>query len=175
MFISKKHLSRRAVLRGLSASVALPLLDAMVPAHRRSRNGRRPHAALRLIYVPHGAIMEAWMPKTVGTNYEMPPILQPLAGLREHFNVITGLYSEGANAHSACPGFYSACAHAPRGNLIQLTRRPVGVCGSRVRARFPGDGADRTPGWAEPGGGDPPPGSPNCYCWWFCVVLVVLF
>ncbi len=40
--------------------------------------------------------------------------------MREHFNVVTGLYSEGANAHSACPGFFSACAHAPRGNLIEL-------------------------------------------------------
>jgi hypothetical protein len=121
MFISKKHLSRRAVLRGLSASVALPLLDAMVPAHTAlAQTAAAPTQRFSLIYVPHGVIMEAWMPKTVGTNYEMPAILQPLAGVREHFNVITGLYSEGANAHSACPGFYSACAHAPRGNLIQL-------------------------------------------------------
>ena len=118
MFISKKHLSRRTVLKGAGATLALPLLDAMTPAFAQSSTPR----TLRFgtIYVPHGVIMDVWMPKKTGTDFELPIILKPLAGLREHFNVVTGLYSEGANAHSACPGFFSASAHAPRGNIIEL-------------------------------------------------------
>ena len=121
MFISKKHLSRRTVLRGLGASVALPLLDAMVPARTAlAQTAAAPPLRFGTIYVPHGVIMEAWMPKEVGRGFELPMALRPLENLREHFNVISGLYSEGANVHSACPGFFSACAHAPRGNLIEL-------------------------------------------------------
>jgi hypothetical protein len=104
-------------LKGVGATVALPLLDAMTPAFAQA-----PSPTLRFgtIYIPHGVIMDVWMPKTTGSGFELPTILKPLAGLRENFNVVTGLYSEGANAHSACPGFFSACAHAPRGNLIEL-------------------------------------------------------
>ena len=121
MFISKKHLSRRTVLRGLGATVALPLLDAMVPARTAlAQTAAAPTLRFGTIYVPHGVIMDVWMPKKVGTDFELPVILKPLENLRAHFNVISGLYSEGANAHSACPGFFSASAHAPRGNLIQL-------------------------------------------------------
>jgi hypothetical protein len=121
MFIRKKHLSRRTVLRGLGASVALPLLDAMVPARTAlAQTAGAPTLRFGTIYVPHGVIMDVWMPKKVGTDFDLPVILKPLEGLREHFNVISGLYSEGANAHSACPGFFSASAHAPRGNTIEL-------------------------------------------------------
>jgi Protein of unknown function (DUF1552) len=121
MFISKKHLSRRTVLRGLGTSLALPLLDAMVPAHTAlAQTAAKRTLRFGTIYVPHGAIMDVWMPKKVGTDFEMPIILKPLEGLRSHVNIVSGLYSEGANSHSACPGFFSACAHAPRGNLIKL-------------------------------------------------------
>ncbi len=121
MLMTKKHLSRRTVLRGLGASVALPLLDAMVPAGTAlAQTAAKPTLRFGTIYVPHGVIMDAWMPKQVGRNFELPMALKPLEPLREHFNVISGLYSEGANAHSACPGFFSACAHAPRGNVIEL-------------------------------------------------------
>jgi len=112
MFISKKHVSRRTVLKGVGASVALPLLDAMTPALAQS--SVKPTLRFGTIYIPHGAIMDVWMPRTTGTGFELPVILKPLAQLREHVNVVSGLYSEGANAHSACPGFFSACAHAPR-------------------------------------------------------------
>ena len=121
MFISKKHLSRRSVLKGVGAAVALPLLDAMVPARTAlAQTAAAPTLRFGTIYIPHGAIMDVWMPKKVGTDFELPIILKPLESLRSHFNVVTGLYSEGANAHSACPGFFSACAHAPRGNLVEL-------------------------------------------------------
>jgi hypothetical protein len=121
MFITKKHLSRRTVLRGLSATVALPLLDAMVPARTAlAQTAAAPALRFGTIYVPHGVIMDAWMPKQVGADFEMPLILTPLESLRPHINIVSGLYSEGSNAHSPCPGFFTACAHAPRGNLIEL-------------------------------------------------------
>ena len=122
MFIGKKHLSRRTVLKGVGASVALPLLDAMIPAGTalaQTAAGQRVQR-FGIVYVPHGAIMDVWMPKRTGKDFDLPVILSPLADLRPHFNVVSGLYSEGANAHSACPGFFSASAHAPRGNLIKL-------------------------------------------------------
>jgi len=109
MFISKKHLSRRSVLKGVGAAVALPLLDAMVPARTAlAQTAAAPTLRFGTIYIPHGAIMDVWVPKKVGTDFELPIILKPLESLRSHFNVVTGLYSEGANAHSACPGFFSA-------------------------------------------------------------------
>jgi hypothetical protein len=121
MFISKKHLSRRTLLKGVGASVALPLLEAMVPAGTAlAQTAAQRTQRFGIVYVPHGAIMDVWMPKKVGKDFELPVILKPLADLRPHFNVISGLYSEGANAHSACPGFFSASAHAPRGNVIKL-------------------------------------------------------
>ena len=92
----------------------------MVPAHTALAQTRRRHAALRHdLHSPrrHHGRLDA---EEVGTGFELPVILKPLAGLRDHFNVVTGLYSEGANAHSACPGFFSACAHAPRGNSVEL-------------------------------------------------------
>jgi hypothetical protein len=133
MFSSKKHLSRRTLLKGVGASVALPLLDAMVPAHTAlAQTAARPTLRFGTIYVPHGVIMDVWMPKRVGTSFDLPVILKPLEGLREHCNVITGLYSEGANAHSACPGFFSASAHAPRGNLVELNTSVDQVIAQRI-------------------------------------------
>ena len=136
MFITKKHLSRRAVLRGVGATVALPFLDAMVPARTAlAQTAAAPTLRFGTVYVPHGVIMEQWMPKEVGTlGAKLPLILSPLENLREHFNVVTGLYSEGMNAHSACPGFFSACAHAPQGNLIELNTTVDQVIAQKIGA-----------------------------------------
>jgi len=121
MFISKKHLSRRTILRGLGASVALPLLDAMIPARTAlAQTAAAPTLRFGTVYVPHGVIMDAWMPTQVGKDFELPLSLQPLAALRQHVNVVSGLYSEGSNTHSCCPGFFSSAAEAARGKTILL-------------------------------------------------------
>jgi hypothetical protein len=121
MFISKKHLSRRTVLRGLGATVALPLLDAMVPARTAlAQTAATPTLRFGTVYNPHGVIMDAWMPTEVGTGFKMPLTLSPLEGLRDHINVVSGLYSEGSNTHSCCPGFFSSAAQAARGKTILL-------------------------------------------------------
>ena len=77
MVITKKSLSRRTMLRGLGASIALPLLDGMVPAFAAIRNtAARPVKRLGAIYVPNGMSMARWLPPTEGA-LEMSPVLSP--------------------------------------------------------------------------------------------------
>ena len=93
MYISRKHISRRTVLRGIGASIALPLLDAMNPASTAWAQTPAGQTPKRLAFVgfPHGAIMDRWSPAQAGTDYEMSPILEPLAPFREHMTIISGL------------------------------------------------------------------------------------
>jgi Protein of unknown function (DUF1552) len=105
MFISKKHLSRRTFLQGAGATLALPFLESMIPAmsaHAATNSGTR----LALVYVPHGAIMDKWTPKTDGPNFEFTPILQALEPFREYVNVVSGLGHKAADStavHSLSP------------------------------------------------------------------------
>jgi len=88
MFIAKKHLSRRTVLRGaLGAAIGLPLLDAMVPAASAA-----PPAQLRFgaVYVPNGVRPEIWTPATAG-KLELPPLFERFVPLNQHINLVTGL------------------------------------------------------------------------------------
>jgi hypothetical protein len=88
MFITKKHLSRRAVLRGaVSAAIGLPLLDAMVPAASAATPSQLRFGA---VYVPNGIRPEIFTPPSTA-KLELPPLLEPFAALREHINVVTGL------------------------------------------------------------------------------------
>ena len=92
MIITKKCLPRRTVLRGLGASLALPLLDGMVPAFAAIRNtAANPVRRFGAIYVPNGVEMRAWTPTATGTALELSPVLQPLAPVVEQVNVLTGL------------------------------------------------------------------------------------
>ena len=86
MFVTKKHLSRRAVLRGAGATLALPLLDCMVPALTAlSRTAAAPARLRRLgvFYVPNGMSMGYWWPRAEGPLQELPPTLQSLAPLKD--------------------------------------------------------------------------------------------
>ena len=92
MFISQKHLPRRTVLRGLGASLALPLLDGMVPAYAALRKtAANPVRRLGVCYVPNGMEMRAWTPAGEGREFELSQILQPLSPFRKQLNVLTGL------------------------------------------------------------------------------------
>lgn len=93
MFITRKHLSRRTVLRGVGASIALPLLDAMNPAatvFAQTPAGQSPKR-LAFIGFPHGAIMDSWVPEQTGTGFDMSPILAPLEPYRDYLTVVSGL------------------------------------------------------------------------------------
>ncbi len=98
MHLFKKHISRRTVLKGVGASIALPLLDAMNPAATawaQTPAGATPKR-FAVIGFPHGAIMDKWSPAGTGANYEMSPILQPLEPLRQHLTIVSGLRNKPA-------------------------------------------------------------------------------
>jgi hypothetical protein len=96
MIITKKAIPRRTVLRGLGATLALPLLDGMVPALTAlSRTAARPTGRLGVVYVPNGIVMEQWTPATDGTAFEFTPTLQPLTAFRDRLTIVTGLDNSG--------------------------------------------------------------------------------
>jgi hypothetical protein len=99
--ITKRKLSRRSVLRGAGAAIGLPLLDAMIPAL-----GQSPAMPKRLgfVYMPNGVAMNFsginyWTPKQTGRDFELSPILEPLAPHRSRLSVVTGLAQHAADAH----------------------------------------------------------------------------
>jgi hypothetical protein len=87
-FITRRHLSRRAVLRGAGTMLALPLLQSMVPAMSATPTPRTRFGA---IYFPHGATMSRWTPVNAGRDFTFSEILQPLEPYRSHVNVISNL------------------------------------------------------------------------------------
>ena len=89
MIITKKALPRRTFLRGVGATLALPLLDSMVPA-LAAAPAQSP-TRLSFVYVPNGMIMDQWTPATLGRNYELTSILEPLAPFQDDMLVISGL------------------------------------------------------------------------------------
>ena len=85
MFLTRKHLSRRTVLKGAGASVALPLLDAMIPAHTAlADTAAAVKPRLSFVYFPHGAVQQFWTPKGTGRDFEFSPILKPLESVRDY-------------------------------------------------------------------------------------------
>jgi hypothetical protein len=104
MFIKKTFLPRRTFLRGMGAAVALPLLDAMVPASTAlAQTPASPAKRFGFIYVPHGADMASWTPATAGTNFEISPTLKVLEPFRDSLVVVSNLKRAGgvAEMHAA--------------------------------------------------------------------------
>src|SRR3989442_9985407 len=98
MIVTKTHLSRRTVLRGLGVSLALPLLDAMVPAFTAlAQTAAAPVRRLGVFYVPNGMSMPYWFPKTVGPMSELPATLRSLNELKDRVLLMGGLADEAAN------------------------------------------------------------------------------
>ena len=116
MFISRTHLPRRTILRGLGAALALPLLDGMVPALTAlSKTAAAPVRRLGVFYVPNGMSMPYWSPKAEGTLNELPPTLRSLAAFKNHVLVCGGLEDEAANLvkgggdHARSAGTFLTC------------------------------------------------------------------
>jgi hypothetical protein len=104
---TKKALPRRTVLRGLGATVALPFLDAMLPAFSLSgRAAAKPAHRFQAFYVPNGMAMEYWTPKGEGTAFELSPILEPLAPFRNQMLVLTGLKANWNYIHAGASGSF---------------------------------------------------------------------
>jgi len=87
-FITRRHLSRRALLRGAGACIALPLLDSMIPALSATPAARPRFGA---VYFPHGATLSRWTPQDEGADFTFSEILQPLEPYRAHLTVISNL------------------------------------------------------------------------------------
>jgi len=101
MFLTRKHLSRRTLLKGIGASISLPLLDAMIPAGTAlAQTAAKPSQRLGFVYFPHGALQDEWQPKQVGKNFEFPYILKPLEPFREYVTVVSGLRNKGGESSS---------------------------------------------------------------------------
>src|SRR6187399_2634595 len=107
MFITKKHLPRRTFLKAAGVSLALPLLESMVPAQTLLRKTAGAGVSrMGFIYVPHGAIMDQWTPAAEGSGFEFTRILKPLEPYRDCLNVVSGLGHKAADTtavHSLSP------------------------------------------------------------------------
>ena len=111
MYITKMHLPRRTVLRGLGATLALPLLDAMVPAlTAQSRTAAAAVKRFGVFYVPNGMSMPYWYPKTEGPLDQLPPTMQSLQALKDRVLICGGLDDESANLVKGASGDHARSA-----------------------------------------------------------------
>ena len=145
MFISKKHLPRRTFLKGAGVSLALPLLESMVPAGvALARTAAAPKTRLGCIYIPHGATMDKWTPVAEGTAFDFPEILQPLEPFRDRVCVVsnlahapvapwTGEDTGGAENHVRAAAVFLSGAHPVKKNEAH-----VGATVDQVAARHVG-------------------------------------
>jgi hypothetical protein len=126
-YLTRKRLSRRAMLRGAGAAIGLPLLEAMIPAGVRAA-ARTPQPRLACIYIPHGAVMRQWTPGTDGANFELSPTLTSLEPFRDRVNVISDLrlplaYGKDASAganHTRSSAVWITCAKPATGSSPHL-------------------------------------------------------
>jgi uncharacterized protein DUF1552 len=106
-YLTSKSLARRTVLRGLGATVALPFLDAMLPAlSPAARAAAKPVHRFQTFYVPNGMAMEYWSPKGEGSAFELSPILEPLAPFRDQMLVLSGLRANWNYIHAGASGSF---------------------------------------------------------------------
>jgi hypothetical protein len=138
MFITKKHVARRTFLRGAGAAIALPLLDAMIPARTAlAQTAAMPKPRLGFFYLPHGFVMDKWTPPTEGVDFEFSAILEPLKELRNYVTVVSGLDNKpasGGPTHAITPGTWLSAvpprrSHAPLGGVTidQIAAAQIGA------------------------------------------------
>jgi hypothetical protein len=136
MFVTKKHLSRRTILRGMGSVIALPLLDAMVPAQTPlRRTAASPRSRLACVEMVHGAAGSTdegirkhyWSPQNAGSNFDFSFSLEPLAPLRDYITIVSGTDarqadafapSEGGADHFRSSAAFLTAAHAKQGPEI---------------------------------------------------------
>ncbi len=140
MFIAKKHISRRTVLKGAGAAIALPLLDAMIPAGTawaQTAAGKIPHR-LAFVGFPHGAVMRHFQPAETGRDYTMTRILEPLAPYREHMTIVTGLRNKPAESpepHAFIERTWLSCVSPKDAGVIGPE---AGITADQIAARHIG-------------------------------------
>lgn len=117
-YIRKFHIPRRAVLQGLGGALALPLLDAMIPAMTPKAKAAQPVKRLGFCYIANGAIMEKWVPTKVGRDYELSPTLAAMAPYKDKTLILSGLeaaqaygINDGAGDHSRAGAAWISGVH----------------------------------------------------------------
>ncbi len=127
MFLTKRHLSRRTVLRGAGAALALPLLDAMVPAATAlAQTAATPKLRTGFFYIPHGAIMgntsfgpemDKWTPSGSGNDYKLSPILKSLEAHKRYVTSFGNLQNQAmvGGVHSLAPATWLSGQKPDRG------------------------------------------------------------
>ena len=115
MFVTRRAIPRRTFLRGAGATLALPLLDSMVPAlTAASRTAANPIPRLAYIYVPNGMHMPLWKPETPGRNVPLSPILEAMEPVRDRLTVLGGLNNYQAGLGDGVDLVALALGPAPR-------------------------------------------------------------
>jgi hypothetical protein len=135
MIITKKHLPRRTFLRGMGATLALPLLEAMVPAATAlAKTAANPVRRLGFVFMPMGCDITRWTPPGEGTLGELSPILNSLAPVKEHVSVITNM-----ELQNAYPGSHatsnSAFLSAAKAKLTESTDYYLGTTVDQIAAQ----------------------------------------
>ena len=122
-YLTKKHLSRRTVLRGAGAAIALPFLESMIPAGMRTAAAAgAPRSRLACVYIPHGCVMDQWVPSATGPGFEFQPILKSLEPYRDRLSIVSGL-----KLATAYVGESSAAANHGRSSQCWITCAPQGT------------------------------------------------
>jgi len=118
MFITKKFLDRRTVLRGAGAAIALPLLDAMIPAATAlGATAAAPKVRMGFVYFPHGAVQQSWIPEQTGTAFRISKILEPADKHRKSMTIVSGLRNKGGESntpHAIIAGTWLGCVKPTR-------------------------------------------------------------
>ncbi|MDG3003033.1 DUF1552 domain-containing protein [Paludisphaera mucosa] len=146
--MNRSRISRRALLRGAGAAVALPWMESMVAAGAPGGSATTGPRRMGFFYVPNGVHMKDWRPEAEGRDFQMPWILEPLAPLKQDLLVLTGLAQDNARAHGDGPGDHArslSCfltgVHPVKTDGANIQ---VGVSVDQVAARKLGD-ATRLP------------------------------
>lgn len=130
------QIPRRTFLKGLGTVIALPMLESFAPtrvlaaganAASLSRSGYPIRMAF--IFVPNGAHMDEWTPSRIGADYQLPSVLQPLASLKNDFNVLSGLTHDKGRANGDGAG-----DHARSAGVFLTGAQPLKSEGSQIRA-----------------------------------------
>ena len=136
MFVSKIALDRRSFLRGIGATLALPLLDAMTPALAATRKAV---PRLSFMYIPNGINIAQWTPAGTGKEFAFSPTLKSLEPFRDRVNVLSGLalhsadrMNDGAGDHSRATGAFLSGCHAKRTQGADLF---LGITADQIAAK----------------------------------------
>jgi len=141
MFLTKKHLSRRTVLKGAGAAIGLPLLDAMIPAHTAlAQTAAAPRARLGFVYFAHGAVQQFWTPPTTGRDFKFSHILAPLEPLRDYVTVVTGLRNKGAENSPGPHGTTEMSWLSSHGTPGRSVTGQAGITVDQIAAQHIGQG-----------------------------------